>query len=209
VGLKSGGSTPEWTHIPKDAVEGLSEAYANFYSAYTPTLVPCTPADRVKRDNARRDAEKVIRPFVKRYLQFDPVKDEDKKNMAVPIHDTKPSPIADPIAQAEGDLTFPGVHMVEIKKLRPVSGPAPSSKSDYGIKIFFGLTGESTSEHPIRLSKEPKTGRELPESVFTKKKKILFDFEGESGNTLYVCMRYENQKGREGPFGPMLKAVIP
>jgi hypothetical protein len=99
--------------------------------------------------------------------------------------------------------------MMELKNLHATGGPPPDPRSEYGIRIFFGLTGESTSEHPIRIAKAPKSGRELPESTFTKKKKILFDFEGESGSTVYFCLRYENQKGGEGPFGPVLKAVIP
>jgi hypothetical protein len=49
----------------------------------------------------------------------------------------------------------------------------------------------------------------LPYSVFTKKKKKRFDFEGESGNTVYFCLRYENGKGDVGPFGPILQAGIP
>jgi hypothetical protein len=26
---------------------------------------------------------------------------------------------------------------------------------------------------------------------------------------VYFCLRYENPKGQTGPFGPILKAVIP
>jgi hypothetical protein len=41
---------------------------------------------------------------------------------------------------------------------------------------------------------------------------MLFDFDGESGKTVYFCLCYENQKGGkkgQGPFGPRLHAVIP
>jgi hypothetical protein len=31
----------------------------------------------------------------------------------------------------------------------------------------------------------------------------------ESGNTVYFCLRYENSEEGQGPFGPMLSAVIP
>ncbi|MDR0473878.1 MAG: hypothetical protein LBH43_09455, partial [Treponema sp.] len=49
----------------------------------------------------------------------------------------------------------------------------------------------------------------IPGSKFTGKKKMLFDFEGESGNTVYFCLRYESPTGGEEPFGPVLSAVIP
>jgi hypothetical protein len=35
---------------------------------------------------------------------------------------------------------------------------------------------------------------------------------GDSGKTVYFCLRYENQKGGEegeGPFGPIMSAIIP
>jgi hypothetical protein len=43
-------------------------------------------------------------------------------------------------------------------------------------------------------------------------KKERFNFDGESGNRVYFCLQYENTKGREegqGPFGPILPAIIP
>jgi hypothetical protein len=63
-----------------------------------------------------------------------------------------------------------------------------------------------------RISAPPETGEDLPHSVFTRKKKYRFDFDGDSGRTVYFCLKYENGKGGEageGPFGPILSAVIP
>jgi hypothetical protein len=45
--------------------------------------------------------------------------------------------------------------------------------------------------------------------AFTRRKRERFDFDGESGNTVYFCLRYENSKGEAGPFGPLLSAVVP
>ncbi|MDR2136498.1 MAG: hypothetical protein LBO76_07775, partial [Treponema sp.] len=59
---------------------------------------------------------------------------------------------------------------------------------------------------------EPKQGSGLLNSIFSRRKKECFNFEGESGSRVYFCLRYENAKGREegqGPFGPVLSAVIP
>jgi hypothetical protein len=44
------------------------------------------------------------------------------------------------------------------------------------------------------------------------RKKFRFDFEGDSRKTVYFCLRYENEKGGnggEGPFGPILSAIVP
>jgi hypothetical protein len=56
------------------------------------------------------------------------------------------------------------------------------------------------------------TGEDLPHSVFTHKKKYRFDFDGDSGKTVYFSLKYENEKGGEegeGLYGPIFSAIIP
>jgi hypothetical protein len=105
---------------------------------------------------------------------------------------------------------LPGIHLVELQKIRPASGgTAPDIRSDYGVRIYFGLSGEPTEAHRFRVTGVPKTGKDLPESLFTRRKKERFDFDGESGKTAYFCLCYENPAGKAGSFGPMLSAVVP
>jgi hypothetical protein len=150
-----------------------------------------------------------MRDIKKRYFLQPPLKDEDMVSLELSPPDT--TPIPPPTAQAEADLTFPGIHLVELKKIRTVagSGSAQDGKSDYGVRIFWGLTGPAVGEDKFRVTEAPGSGKDLPHSKFTRRHKELFDFDGESGNTVYFCLRYENPKGDAGPFGPMLKAVIP
>jgi hypothetical protein len=150
-----------------------------------------------------------MRDIKKRYFLEPPLMDEDLVSLELSPPDTTPTPIPPPTAQVEADLTFPGIHLVELKKIRAVAGSAPDSKSDYGVRIFWGLTGPAGSEDKFRVTEVPDSGKELPHSKFMRRHKELFDFNGESGNTVYFCLRYENPKGDAGPFGPMLKAVIP
>ncbi|MDR2194913.1 MAG: hypothetical protein LBP19_10725, partial [Treponema sp.] len=85
-------------------------------------------------------------------------------------------------------------------------------RSDYGIRIFWGVMGAATESDRFRLSAPPVKGSDLPHSTFTHRKRYLFDFDGDSGKTVYFCLRYENEKGGEegeGPFGPIVSAVIP
>jgi len=56
----------------------------------------------------------------------------------------------------------------------------------------------------------PEDGTKLPESLFTRRKKELFTFlPKDSGKTACFCVRYENSKGKAGPWGPMATAIIP
>jgi hypothetical protein len=123
------------------------------------------------------------------------------------------SPIPRPESQPEADLAFPGIHLVELRNIRPVAGGIPPDpRSNYGVRIFYGLSGEPTEAHRFRVTGLPATGKDLPESLFTRRKRELFDFDGESGRTVYFCLQYEIPSGgREGtgPFGPILSAVIP
>jgi hypothetical protein len=98
---------------------------------------------------------------------------------------------------------------LELVDFQPSGGPPPDSRAAYGVKVFYGLTGEPTDENSIRIKKAPKSGKDLPQSKFTRTKKMRFTFTGESGNTVYYCMRYESPKGGEGPFSPVFSAVIP
>jgi hypothetical protein len=97
----------------------------------------------------------------------------------------------------------------EVLKRTAVAGTPPDDRSDYGVRIFWGITGPVSGTDKFRITEAPKSGNDLPHSQFTRRRKELFDFDGESGNTVYFCLRYENPKGQTGPFGPILKAVIP
>jgi hypothetical protein len=135
--------------------------------------------------------------------------DSDYVNLVLNPPDTIPTPILPPTSQVHADLTFSGIHLVGLQKIRPVSGSAPDNRSDYGVRIFWGRTGEAPERDKFRVTGVPKTGNDLPKSKFTRRHKELFDFDGERSNTVYFCLRYESPTGGEGPFGPILEVVIP
>jgi hypothetical protein len=203
--------TPVWTHIPKPEAENLAAAYTSWHTAYLPTQKPHTPVETEAKNNAKKAAVKVIRLFVNRYLRYPPVTDEDRTAMGIPNRDTKPTPIPAPASQAEADIVFPGIHLVELVNIRKVAGVfSDDPRSYHGVSIHFGILDAVNSKW--RITAPPSTGDDLPYAVFIRKKKMRFDFSGESGKTIYFCLRYENEKGGEdgaGPFGPIFKAVIP
>jgi hypothetical protein len=193
------GCPPLWTHIPASALSGLAEAYAN-------TLKPHTPVETEAKNHAKKTAQALIRPFVNQYLRYAPVNNEDRIAMGIPNQDSHPTLIPKPEVAVEADLAFPGVELVRI---RPVEGPSPEARSDYGVRIYYGLSGPAKDRFRFRLAGKPTSGHHLPYSVFTWKKKEPFDFDGESGHTVYLCLCYENPTGQAGPFGPILKGIIP
>jgi hypothetical protein len=153
-----------------------------------------------------------MRSMKNHYFLVPPLSESDLISLGLKPRDP-PSPIETPEAQPEADLTFPGIHLVELRNIRPVAGgTAPDLRSDYGVRIHYGLTGEPTEAYRFRVTGTPKTGKDLPKSLFTRRKRERFDFDGESGQRVYFCLQYENPTGGEkgkGPFGPMLSAIIP
>jgi hypothetical protein len=200
-------AAPVWPHIPVTEAEALANACTVWHTAYLPTTKAHTPVETLAKNNAKKAAKKFIRPFVNQYLRFPPVTDEDRRAMGIPNHDLTPTRIPAPTSQAEADMVFPGIHMLELVKIRKAGILSDDPRSDYGVSIHIGILDAVNSKW--RITKPPATGEDLPYAVFTREKKMLFDLDGESGKTVYICLRYENQKGDAGPFGPGLHAVIP
>jgi hypothetical protein len=63
-----------------------------------------------------------------------------------------------PANQAEADLIFPGIHLVEPRKIRPVSGTDPGARNDYGMRIYYGFSGLPTERYKLRVTGDTKSG---------------------------------------------------
>jgi hypothetical protein len=164
--------------------------------------------------NGARDAGKgTLRAFNNQYvLHAKEVSDAERRDAGARVR-AAASPASCPTAQPEADLVYPGKHLLELVNIRPVPGIGESPRKGCGVRIFWGLMGEPSETDRFRLASPPLTGRDLPHSTFTHRKRFRFDFEGDSGRTVWFCLRYENAKGGkekgEGPFGPLFSAIIP
>jgi hypothetical protein len=197
--------------IPKQVCPDLELLVKNAENALSKTgRGTHTATDTARCEEAFSALVEKMRDIKKRYFLTPPLTDPDYVSLSLDPPDKVRTVIPPPTAQVEADLTFPGIHLVELKQIRPVAGGnPPDERSDYGVRIFWGFGGPGEGPHKFRVTAPPQTGSDMPYSTFTRKKKELFDFEGESGNLVYFCLRYENPSGGEGPFGPVMKAYIP
>jgi hypothetical protein len=212
VNGKCTGANPEWTHIPDAVRTTLNNGYLAWNTVYTKTIGPHTPVDTEAKNNGKKAAKAIIRPFVNQYLRFPPVTNEDRTAVGVPNHDTTRSNVPTPRAQPEADVAYPGVHLIELTHIRAVDPSLDDPRADWGTRIFWGIIGEPAAHDKLRISAPPVFGGDLPHSTFTHRKNYTFDFEGDSGKTVWFCLRYENRKGGkkgEGPFGPFFSVIIP
>jgi hypothetical protein len=209
------GSDPVWTHIPTVRVTELTTAYSNWGTAYLKLDGPHTSADVQAKKEARAEGEEVLREFNRQYILYaKEVTNAQRVEIGCPIHDTTHTTISRPGAQAKADITYLGQHLLKLVNIGPMPGTMSEEeeKAEFGVRIFWGIMGAPTETDKFRLAVPPQTGRDFPHSTFTHRKNYLFDLEGESGKTIYFCLRYENEKGGkegEGPFGPIFSAIIP
>jgi len=165
--------------------------------------------DVLQKNEARATLEKECRTYVQAFLARNPyVTNADRETMGLTIYDVTPSTVQPPTVPVEGDIHFPAAGLVEVKNIR-ATGILVDKKSGYGVRIYYGILGVPDEGDKFRLTKPPKTGDDLPHSVFTRQKKYRFDFTGESGRQLFLCLRFENSKGQVGPWGKILQAYIP
>ncbi|MDR1307651.1 MAG: hypothetical protein LBK74_08775 [Treponema sp.] len=216
VTLNTSGSTPLWTHIPVTRVTELNGGYAGWFTAWSKLNSAHTSGDVTAKNEAREDGEGTLRDFNRQYvLNAREVTDAQRRDIGCPVHDPTHSPVPRPGAQPRAEIRYLGLHLLELVGIGPVPGTMSEeeAKAEFGVRIFWGiLGGEPTARDRFRLLGIPQSGWDLPHSTFTHRKKYRFDFDGDSGRTVYFCLRYENEKGGkegEGPFGPIFSAIIP
>jgi hypothetical protein len=216
VTLYTSGGTPIWTHVPADRVTELNGAYADWYTAWGKLKSAHTSGDVTAKDEARAEDEGILKDFNRQYVRYArEVTDAQRRDLGCPVDDPTHSPIPRPWAQCQATVRYLGPHLLELAGIGPVPGTMSDeeAKAEFGVRIFWGiLGGEPTAWDKFRLSVIPLGGSDLPHSTFTHRKKYRFDFDGDSGKTVYFCLRYENEKGGregEGPFGPIFSAIIP
>jgi hypothetical protein len=214
VSQKTLGESPQWTHIPQARVTELLGVAAAWHAAYVKLMGAHISADVLAKTQARKDATKILEEFNNQYILYArEVTDAQRLEVGAHVHDTTRTPTPTPTCQPEADVVYPGPHLLELAKIRRVPGIGDDPpEADYGVRIFWGIMGDSTERDKFRIAAPPVTGNDLPHSTFTHRTKYRFDFEGDSGKTVWFALRYENAKGGKkgvGPYGPLFSAIIP
>jgi hypothetical protein len=146
TGKMMNGSPPPWTLFPLLEYGNLSKSYTDWETAYSRT----TKAETAAMKAAYTRTKKVLSRFIQVWFRGFPdiVTAEHLANMDIPPIENTPTPIPEPDNQVEADLTFPGIHLVELAKIRPVSGTPPDPRSDYGVRIYFGFSAPPARPTP-------------------------------------------------------------
>jgi hypothetical protein len=125
-------------------------------------------------------------------------------------------PVPDPADQVSVEVRVVGQHILDVLLDKIDISGSGGDRSDYGKRVYYGIMPaggagvEAATSNKRELRAPPKTGEDLPHSVFTRKQRYRFDFsEDDRGKTVYFCAHYENAKGDVGPWGPIVSTIIP
>ena len=186
----------------KDSPTELRALFEDYEAKLQKCISPNSGSvDKTAKNAAKEKLIRALRGYVQGFIARNTnVTEEDKKSMALPVYDVIPTPVSDPVGQAEAVITYPGRTQLMLK-MQHVSGTPKDDRAYYGFRIYYGVA--DTNEPPPMAT-------QLRESKFTRRKKELFTFTpADSGKTAHFCIRYENSKGMAGPWGPIFSAVIP
>ncbi|MDR2808256.1 MAG: hypothetical protein LBB43_04515 [Spirochaetaceae bacterium] len=157
-----------------------------------------------------------MRFFRDRYFKMPPLTEGDWAALGFK-QKAAPSPVPTPEGVPAPSLSYPGGPHALLVHLGPMAGTQElDPASDYGYAMYVGImppdgaTLEQAASDKHYLMKMPADGKGLQHYRFTRrrKEKLVFDAE-DGGMSVWVCCRYENQKGEVGQWGPVVSAIIP
>jgi hypothetical protein len=195
--------TPKVTvfNIPADIltpIQGLLTAYETaFNAAQNPNR---GKVDVLTKNEAKETLITTFRTFIKGYLTYNPaVTDADKENMGLPLHDTTRTPVPPPSTFPEIELDSSIIRQVTVRFKDNGSDKHGKPQGVHGIELRWSF-----------LETVPASVEDLKNSAFDTATPYTFSFdEPKRGKALYICPRWENNKGDKGPWGEIVKAIIP
>jgi hypothetical protein len=176
-----------------------------------------TPASVVQCNVVFKELETEARFIKKHYLLSPPLTPADFALLLLEQESGGRSSIPPPTGQPAITVTYPGgPHLLTVRTGPLLGAQALDPRSDYGYAIYRGIMppGGATLEQAAGpkhyLMTAPLDGDPLLHYRFTHRKLEQVSFAAEeAGMTAYFCSRYENQKGDEGKWGPVVSAIIP
>ncbi|MHB9291850.1 hypothetical protein Holit_00936 [Hollandina sp. SP2] len=188
-------------NIPAETLTPIQGHLTAYETAFEAAQNPNRGKVDVLNKNETKEAlMQNIRAFIKAYLAYNPaVSDADKENMGLPLHDGTRTPVPAPTTIPELELDSSVIRQITVHFRDAGSEKRGKPAHVHGVELRWGL-----------LDNAPSSVEDLKNSAFDTASPYTFTFdETERGKALYICPRWENNKGDKGPWGEIYKAVIP
>jgi len=196
---KTTGKGAEWHHILPDELKEFHTAFREWEKVYVGLLDSDSVNAPSKRTLAKKRATGVIRPFVKRHLHFKAVTDEEKIEMAIPVHDTTRTQKGPPQEKVDFSLMSKGPRMVGFPfKVLGAENRGKPYRYD-GALFAWAL-----------LDHEPTCLSELTNRTLAPRSSLSLTFsEEDRGKKLYAAATWQNSGGTLGPWSNIQFTYVP
>jgi hypothetical protein len=199
VNLRTAGPTPAWPHVPPERVTELNDGFAGWHTAYERHKASGAHRDAVAKKLARTAGERVLRLFNKEFiLNSTLVSGQDKVDMGNRPRRPR-APVADPHTRPEFFLA-----LVDIRRLGVHFWDQDRESKARPYGVIGALICWAVLDHP------PAGIGELTNAVLATRTPHTLEFtDAERGKTVYIALRWQNGKGRLGPWSGIQSAIIP
>jgi hypothetical protein len=188
-------------NIPQETLTPIQGQLTAYETAFEAAQNPNRgKVDVLNKNETKETLIQSLRAFIKAYLTYNPaVSDADKENMGLPLHDGTRTPVPAPTTIPELELDSSVIRQITAHFKDAGSERRGKPAHVHGVELRWGL-----------LDNAPSSVEDLKNSAFDTASPYTFTFdEPDRSKALYICPRWENNKGDKGPWGEIYKAIIP
>jgi hypothetical protein len=189
--------TMNW-NINPSALNDITPLLEKFETDYAKAENPNRgKADVTAKNESRDTLQAAVRHYVKEFLAYNSlVTDEDRRHMALPVHDKKPTPSPGVLAMPEGEVDFSKHQMHRLFVKSPTGKAKPTHA--HGFEAWRKVGGDA-----------PATDSEWAYANFTSRSPLQLDYPlADVGKTVYYRFRWVNTRNQPGPWSDTINAVI-
>jgi hypothetical protein len=189
--------------FPGELLEKLDAMYADFLSKYNITESPATrtKVTTVEKNTSRATLLRALRQAIGEYLTYNHnVTDSDRTSLGLPVYKTTrtPAKVADTYPDSDVDSSLIRRLIIRFYDHGKKTSKA-KPEGQHGAELYWVI-----SDMPV-VSVD-----ELIHSAFSTRSPFSLEFRDEDrGKTVYFCLRWENTRGKKGPWGKIQSAIIP
>jgi hypothetical protein len=187
--------------IPPEELDAVLTQQGRWKNSYAAASNPATrTAGAIKeKQEARKVYETVLRRVIKGYITYNPaITDQEREDLGLPVHDTKPTPAPPITSRPEVEVRFPQIqqHLLVVRDSELRSRAMPAHAAGFEVWRRVGDPAPVSDADWQLVVQAPHSPYELTYG------------EAESGLRVYYRVRWMNTRGVPGPWSETVSAVI-
>jgi hypothetical protein len=187
--------------INPEILANVQTLLATFEEYYSISLNPNRgKVDVLNKTIARKALEKALRVFIKGYITYNPeISDSVRESMGLPVHASRSSSAPPVLTYPECEIGISTIRRLIVHFRDSGSVGKAKPKGVHGVEIRMEI-----------LAEPPVSVENISQSRFATRSPYTVEFdESQRGRSVYICLRWESNKGEKGPWGEIVKAIIP